>query len=313
MKRFNATYNCIIVVRAWVILWLWDYKVPLAPRYFWVLRVVMPSKVGCQYTHSAVISFLYRYMLLLHRAITLLEIQWVLTALRYWLFFIFLLQKKLFFSLYTAKNSCPQSFFSILFISSVNSRNTLCTVVNLHSHMKNRFKANRGFDLHKTFTSTTKRVFHCVNLSLGKQMPLDATRASWTQNETQASCFNCKRQSGRVIRLRFPRSRWWATSEVKRIFSKMRFFPLSLSLSLSLSSHAPFCRSRERDATDGLCTNASVVLHSSSAFSSQRIMAPLKASRPFTLEPLEIRRYSTSHASRPDAVHLLYRAVCTFE
>lgn len=30
-----------------------------------------------------------------------------------------------------------------------------------------------------------------------------------------------------------------------------------------------------------------------SAFSSQRIMVPLKASRPFTLEPLEIRRHST--------------------
>ena len=206
----------------------------------------MPSKVGCQCTHCVVISFLYCCMLLLHRAITLLEIQWVLTALRYWFlffFFIFILQRKLFFSFYTTKSSCPETFFFHFFTSPMNSRNTLCakfcTVVNLHSHTKNKFKANRGFDLHKTFPSTTKRVFHCVNLSLRKQMPLDATRASWTQHETQASCFNCKRQSGRVIRLRSPRSRWWATSEVKRIFSKMRFFSLSLSHSLSLSLYLP--------------------------------------------------------------------------
>lgn len=134
---------------------------------------------------------------------------------------------------------------------------------------------------------------------------LSIVDALWNTSEL---CFNCKRRSGRVIRLRSPRSRRRATSEVKRILSKMRSF-----FFFFFFFHCALLLRRSEGCYRRLCTNATVVLHSSSAFSSQRIMTPLKVSRPFTLEPLEIRRYSTSHTSRPDAVHLLYRSVCTFE
>lgn len=113
---------------------------------------------------------------------------------------------------------------------------------------KDRFDLSQwGFDP-ASFPAAAENASHCVNLSLGKQISWDGARASWTHCETQASCFNCKRRFRRVIRLCSPRSRGRATSEIKRIFSKMRFLFLpffsfflspSLSLSFSLSFHLP--------------------------------------------------------------------------